>query len=112
MEYKFCFCLDNKKKYVLDWYEVPNTWPVKIGSNLSRQEVLALKDAGCQLQEREAILPHYKLSTIAMLPIPQMDFCVLLNSNAHLTSKFGKTMRHNLSPLTTKHITNGKTLDS
>ena len=34
----------NKKKYVLDWPIVLNTWPVKIGTNLSRGKVLALED--------------------------------------------------------------------
>jgi hypothetical protein len=60
IEYEFWFCPDDikrcmngsKKKYVLDWPIVPNTWPVKICINLSREEVLALEDAGFQLQQR------------------------------------------------------------
>ena len=51
-EYKFWFCPDDikhcvsgsKNKYVLDWPIVPNTWPVKIGTKLSREEILALED--------------------------------------------------------------------
>ena len=47
VEYDFWFCpndikccvSDNKKKYVLDWPIIPNTWPVK------REEVLTLEDA-------------------------------------------------------------------
>ena len=35
---------DNKKIYVLNWPIVSSTWLVKIGTNLSREEVLALKD--------------------------------------------------------------------
>ena len=54
VEYKFWFCPDdikryvsgNKKKYALDWHVVPNIWPMKIGTNLPRHEVLALEDAG------------------------------------------------------------------
>jgi hypothetical protein len=65
VEYEFWFCPDDikrcvsgsKKKYVLDWPIVPNTWPVKIGTNLSRKEVLALEDVGFQLQHREGIVP-------------------------------------------------------
>jgi hypothetical protein len=53
VEYEFWFCPDNikhcvsgtKKKYVLDWPTVPNTWPMKLCVNLSRDEVLALEDA-------------------------------------------------------------------
>ena len=56
--YEFWFCphdikrcvSDTKKKYVLDWPIEPNTWPVKMGTNLSRDEVLALEDAGFQLE--------------------------------------------------------------
>ena len=34
----------NKKKYVLDWPIVPNTWLV-IGTNLPKEKVLVLEDA-------------------------------------------------------------------
>jgi hypothetical protein len=52
VEYEFWFCLDDikrcvsgtKKNYVLDWPTVPNTWPVKMCVNLSREEMLALED--------------------------------------------------------------------
>lgn len=43
-------CVSGSKKYVLDWTILPNTWPVKIGTNLSKEEVLACKDVGFQLQ--------------------------------------------------------------
>ena len=111
VEYEFWFCHDdikrcvsgNKKMYVLDWPVVPNTWPVKIGTNLSRQEVLALKDVGFQLQQREVISPRRRLSTIATLPIPQTDFRVPLKLDAHPTSRFGKTVRRNLGALMANH---------
>ena len=82
---------------MLDWYVVPNIWPVKIGTNLSRQKVLALKDVGFQLQQREVLSPHCRLSTIAMLPIYRMDFHVPLLPDVHPTSKFGKSARLNLT---------------
>lgn len=59
MEYEFQFCHDDikrgvsasMKKYVLDWPILSNTWLVKIlGTNLSREEVLAFEDAGFQPQ--------------------------------------------------------------
>ena len=100
-EYKFWFCPHDikgcvsgtKKKYVLDWPIVFNTWPMKMGTNLSREEVLALDEAGFQLQQREALSPGYRLSTIPTIPIPCFYFCMLLNPNAHPPFKFGKTMR-------------------
>ena len=41
---------NSKKKYVLDLPIVPNTWPMKICTNLSRKQVLAFEDVGIQLQ--------------------------------------------------------------
>jgi hypothetical protein len=43
------------------------------------------------------------LSTIAMLPIPRTGFHVPLNSDAHPTSRFGKSVRRNLAPPTVDH---------
>ena len=110
MEYEFWFCHDDikrcvtgNKKYVLDWPVVPNIWLVKIGTNLSRHEVLALEDVKFQLQQREALSPHHRLSTIAILPIPQTDFHVPLNPDAHPTSTFGMSLHCNLAAPTVDH---------
>ena len=43
---------------MLDWHVVPNIWHVKIVTNLTRQEVLALEDVGFQLQQMEALCPR------------------------------------------------------
>ena len=58
VEYEFWFWPDDikrcvsgtRKEYVLDSPIVPNTWPMKTSTNLSREEVLALEDARFQLQ--------------------------------------------------------------
>jgi hypothetical protein len=76
---------------------------MKIDTNVSRQEVLALEYVGFQLQQREVLSPSRRLSTIAMLPIPRTDFHVPLNSDAHPTSRFGKSVRRNLAPPTFDH---------
>ena len=103
VEYAFWFCPDdikrcvsgNMKKYVLDWPIVPNTWPVKISTNLSKEEVVAFEDVGFQLQQREALSPRCRLSTIATLPISCLHFCMPPNPDAHPTFRFGKTVRRN-----------------
>lgn len=48
----FWFCSDemnqcmkgSKKKWMLDWPNIPSTWLVNVGTNLSREEVFALED--------------------------------------------------------------------
>ena len=84
-----------KKKHVLDWPIVPSTWPVKIGTDLSKKEALALEDVGFQLQQREAFSLRCKLSAIATLPIPRLHFCVPPNPNTHPTSRFLKSVCQN-----------------
>ena len=82
VEYEFWFCPDDikhcvsgtKKKYVLDWPIVPNTWPMKMGTYLSREEVLALKDVGFQLQEKKALSPRRRFSTIPTISILRSHF--------------------------------------
>ena len=44
-----------KKKWVISMPEIPAIWPVKRGTNLSKQEILALEAAGFQLPQRQAI---------------------------------------------------------
>ena len=92
-----------KKQYVLGWPVVPSIWYVKLDINLSRQKLLAFKDVGFQLQQREALSPRHRLFTIVMLPISRKDFYVPLNPNAHPTSRFGKSVRRKLAATIVDH---------
>ena len=65
---EFLFFHDNMKKFVLDWPLVPNTWPVKIGTNLLRKKVLALEYVGFQLQQRKALCSCRMFSKVAICP--------------------------------------------
>ena len=111
VEYEFWFCHDDtkrcisgtKKKYVLDWPTVPNTWPIKMGTYLSREEVLALEDVEFQLQPREALPPHCRFLTIPTFLIHRSHFCMPLNPDAHPTFKFGKTVCCNPTTPTIDH---------
>ena len=111
VEYEFWFCPDDikrcvngtKKKYVLDWPTMPNTWPVKMDTNLSREEVLALEDVGFQLQQREVLSPRRRLSTIPTHFIPCSHFSMPLNPDAHPTFRFRKSMRRNPTTPTADH---------
>ena len=62
----FWFCWDDiqqcvkgtKQKWVFDWPQVPNIWPVLSGTNLSREETLLLQHAGFQLHECPSLSPE------------------------------------------------------
>ena len=62
----FWFCWDDidrcvkgtKRRWVLDWPEVPEVWPVLSGTNLNREETLLLQHAGFCLQERLVLSPR------------------------------------------------------
>ena len=81
-EYEFWFCPDDIKrclsgsikKYVLNWPILPNMWPVKISTNLSKDKVVTFEDVGFQLQQREVLFPRCRFSTIAIFPIPHSHF--------------------------------------
>ena len=47
-----------KRKWVISMPEIPAIWPVKRGTNLSKQEILALEVAGFKLPQRQPILPR------------------------------------------------------
>lgn len=53
---------------------------------------MLLEDAMFQWQQREALSPHHKLSTIATLLIHWLYFHVLANLDTHPTYKFGNIM--------------------
>jgi hypothetical protein len=63
---EFFFCNDDiercikgtKRRRVKSRPNVPNVWPVKIGTNLSRKEILDLEHIGFQLPQRAVISPR------------------------------------------------------
>jgi hypothetical protein len=63
---QFFFCNDDIercvkgtcRKWVVSRPEVPEIWPVKIGTNLTRKEILQLETAGFRLPQRQEISPR------------------------------------------------------
>jgi hypothetical protein len=47
----------SKRKWIIDWPEVPEVWPVLSGTHLNREETLILQHAGFQLQQRPTLSP-------------------------------------------------------
>ena len=50
-----CCVKGTKWKWVISMPEIPAIWPVKRGTNLSKQEILALEAVGFQLPQQQAI---------------------------------------------------------
>lgn len=96
-----CCVTSTTKKYVLNWPIVPNT--VKIGTNLSKEEVLMLEEVRFQLQQREALSLRCMLSETVTLRIPKSHFLVLPNPITHSSSKFSKLVRQNQTSSMANH---------
>jgi hypothetical protein len=62
----FWFCWDDiercvkgtKRKWIIDWPEVPDVWPVLSGTHLNREETMLLQHSGFQLQQRPTLSPR------------------------------------------------------
>ena len=107
----FWFCADdinrcvsgNRKAWVLDWPALPSTWPVKMGTNLTREEVFALEDAGFQLQQRGAMSPRQMFISSLDMPIPRSQFHVPANPDSHRTIRGSSTIRRSSEAPTAEH---------
>jgi len=98
---QFFFCNDDiercvkgtRRKWVQHRPDVPDVWPVLIGTKLTLQEVLALEEGGFQLQQREDVSPRRLFgdssnvaSSMAELPTPAQ-------ADQYPTLRFGKKIR-------------------
>ena len=48
----------SKKKWVFDWPNLPKVWPMKVGTNLTMEGVLALEDVAFQVLQKETLSPR------------------------------------------------------
>ena len=76
---------------------------MKLGTNLTREEVFALEDVGFQLQQRGAMSPHRMFISSLDMPIPCAQFEVPANPDSHKTIRGNSTIRKNGDALTTEH---------
>ena len=62
---QFFYCNDDIERYMKDlkwrWIKskpnVPEIWPMKLGTNLAKKEILALENVGFHLPQRAIISP-------------------------------------------------------
>ena len=108
---EFWFCADDinrcvkgtKKSFVVGWPSVPMTWPVKKGTNLSMKEILALEEAGFQLQQRGALSPRRQFQNAANMPLPRSHFPTPVNPDSHPTTRDGFAIRRSSDAPTPEH---------
>ena len=91
--------------WVISMPEIPATWPVRRGSNLSKQEIMALEAAGFQLPQRQAISlrrlfgGHSGMHLLSSYPIPN-------EIDEHPKIQGGKRIRRNPKAPTTMQANN------
>jgi hypothetical protein len=111
MEYIFCNddierCVKGtKRRWVKSRPDVPNVWPVKIGTSLSRKEILDLEYAGFQLSQRRIISPRW-LFGMEELPSDLSSYPIPASPDKHPKIKSGNTIRRNKNVPTTEQANN------
>ena len=99
---EFFFCNDDiercvkgtKRKWVQSKPDIPSIWPVKIGTNLSKKEILDLESAGFQLPQRAVISPR-RLFETEELPFSLASFPTPANADEFPKTRSGKSIRRN-----------------
>ena len=92
-----------KRKFVIDWPEVPEIWPVLTRTNLDREETLLLQHVGFHLQERPTLLPrrrHFQMSNI--FKTVTYDHPTPTNVDANPTVRNNRVIRRNSNAPTTE----------
>jgi hypothetical protein len=108
-DYGIFFCNDDiercvkgtKRRWVKSRPDVPNVWPVKIGTNLSRKEILDLERAGFQLPHRTVISPR-RLFGMEEPPSDLSSYPIPASPNEHPKIRSGKNIRRIKNVPTTK----------
>ena len=82
---------------------IPLTWPVKVGTKLSHQEIDMLKNADFQLPQKEHITPT-RLFNISAPPIDLSGVPVPLNLDSYPSVKKSKTVRRSTNQPLSKQM--------
>jgi hypothetical protein len=91
-----------KRRWVKSKPDVPNVWPVKIGTNLSRKEILDLEHVGFQ----RALISLRRLFEMKELPSDLSSYPIPAFPDDHSKTRLGKNIRRNKNAPTTKHANN------
>jgi hypothetical protein len=93
------------RKWVQSRLDIPSIWPVKIGTNLSKKEILDFESASFQLPQRVVISPRRLFGT-EELPFNLASFPTLASVVDCPKTRSGKSIRRNNSAPSTKQANN------
>jgi hypothetical protein len=110
---EFFFCNDDiehcvkgtKQRWVKSRPDVPNVWPVKIGTNLSRKEILDLERVGFQLPQCAVISPR-RLFGMEELPSDLSSYPIPASPNEYPKIRLDKNIWRIRNVPTTKQANN------
>jgi hypothetical protein len=77
-------------------------WLVKLGTNLTRPEILKLENVGFQLAQKERIMPIFFYTSALSLNLSGVD--VPANPNSYPSSKQSKSTRRSTTAPSTKQM--------
>jgi hypothetical protein len=85
--------------------DIPSIWLVKIGTNLSKKEILDLESAGFQLPQRAVISPR-RLFRMDELPFDLASFPTPTSANEFPKTRSGNSIRRYNNAPSTKQTNN------
>ena len=85
--------MGSKRKWVIDWPDVPNVWPILSGTNLTQEETLLLQDVGFRLQDRPLLSPRRLFHMSKVFKTNLFDKQRTQNPNAYPTVRNNKAIR-------------------
>jgi hypothetical protein len=94
-----------KRKWVQSRPDIPSIWPMKIGTNLSKKEILDFESAGFQLPQRAVISPR-RLFRSDELPFNLASFPTPASADDYQKTRSSKSIRRNNNAPSTKQANN------
>jgi hypothetical protein len=109
---QFFYCDDDiercvkgsKRRWVKSKPDVPDIWPVKLGTNLTKKEILALENTSFHLPQRVVISPRRLFGSD--IPVDVASYPTPPFLDDHPKARSGKNIRRNKKAPTTKHANN------
>ena len=109
---EFWFCPDDIKRcvlgprrsHVLSRPQIPEIWPVMLGTNLSSEEIILFEEAGFRLQERPSLSPRRLFTSSKLFEVMEWTYAKPTHSDKPPCIRNGKNIRRNEKAPTDDHL--------